>query len=81
MIQFIFSSEGLTFAMWGCWASFSGEEEDNRIQEFHVVRIGGGVCVCLMCMGVCRGKEGNKQEDCINLWSAGEGRAQAGRAG
>lgn len=23
-------------------------------------------------------REGNKQEDCINLWSAGEGRARAG---
>lgn len=28
-----------------------------------------------------RDREGNKQDDCINLWSVGEGRAQAGQPG
>lgn len=35
----------------------------------------------VVCMRGRTAREGNKQGDCINLWSAGEGRAQAGRAG
>lgn len=58
------------------WVWFPVRRWRDRIQELHVCR--HWRCVHVMCMRGSRGREGNKQEDCINLWSAGEGRAQAG---
>lgn len=35
-------------------------------------------CVHVLCMPESGDREGNKQEDCINLWSAGEGEGTRG---
>lgn len=49
----------------------------------HVVRkaprlLGILRCVHVLCMPESGDREGNKQEDCINLWSAGEGEGTRG---
>ena len=65
--------------VWVCWGIIS--RASGKMTWRDPGAPGAEVCVPYVHGRVPGYREGNKQEDCINLWSAGEGRARAGRAG